>query len=108
MSRLVSYPMLAHVQVTFTDGSVVPAGGEFHKVWLVRNSGSSAWPRGTRLINVGGFSNSTRRTTTTTTTVGAGARSEEVSSFEVLEAQPGETVEVGCELKAPEEAGHYM
>lgn len=62
-------------------------------MWLVRNSGSSAWPAGTTLINVGGFSHSS---------------AAKAKAFDVFEAKTGEEVEVLCELKAPEEPGHYM
>ncbi|ORY88766.1 hypothetical protein BCR35DRAFT_288551 [Leucosporidium creatinivorum] len=81
--------------VTLTDGSVVPSGGEFNKVWLVRNSGTLAWPQGTVLVNVGGFSNLV-------------AGEAGVKQFEVPQAEPGEAVEIQCELKAAEENGRYM
>lgn len=81
--------------MTLQDGSIVPAGGEFNKIWLVCNSGATAWPAGTTLVNVGGFSSSVQV---------ASLR----SGFEVAGASPGETVEVSCELKAPEDVGHYM
>ena len=90
-SALICFPQ----QVTLTDGSVVPAGGEFAKVWLVSNSGSTAWPRGTKLVNVGGFSSLV-------------AGKAGVQQFDVPQAVPGEAVEIQCELKAAEEDGHYM
>ncbi|KAM0788150.1 hypothetical protein ACM66B_001314 [Microbotryomycetes sp. NB124-2] len=82
--------------VTLEDGSVVPCGSEFNKIWLVRNSGKVAWPTGTRLISLGGFSNLVFK--------------EKVRDFEAPEAQPGECVELQVELKAPEDehGGRFM
>ncbi|GAA5967322.1 hypothetical protein JCM21900_002120 [Sporobolomyces salmonicolor] len=77
--------------ITLHDGSVVPAGSEFCKIWKVRNTGTIAWPASTRLVHVGGFTSTSK-----------------VSSFAVAAAQPGEQVEIQCECKAPEEDGRYM
>lgn len=70
------------------DGSVVPSGGLFSKVWNVRNSGTQDWPTGTLLVNRDGFS-------------------PRHSNFEVPSAKAGESVEVQCDLKAPEDEGSY-
>ncbi|GAA5868876.1 hypothetical protein JCM16303_000290 [Sporobolomyces ruberrimus] len=75
--------------VTLEDGSVVPAGSEFCKVWRVRNTGTLPW-KSARLVNVGGFE----------------ARQEK--GFEVADLEPGEETEVKCECKAPEEDGRFM
>ncbi|GAA6055160.1 hypothetical protein JCM3770_002212 [Rhodotorula araucariae] len=83
--------------ITLLDGSVVPAGSEFHKVWAVRNVGSTAWPAGTRLVHVSGFSSKL-----------TGAHGARLKSFAVAAAAPGEVTEVQCECKAPEEAGRFM
>ncbi|KAK4050145.1 hypothetical protein OIV83_003716 [Microbotryomycetes sp. JL201] len=82
--------------VTLEDGSVVPSGGEFNKIWLVRNSGAMAWPAGTRLVNLGGFSNLVPHS--------------KPRDFDVPEAESGECVEVQVELKAPEDenGGQFM
>ncbi|GAA5909837.1 hypothetical protein JCM5296_001832 [Sporobolomyces johnsonii] len=77
--------------ITLQDGSVVPAGSEFCKVWKVRNTGTVAWPASTRLVHVGGFTSTSK-----------------AASFAVAAAQPGEQVEIQCECKAPEEDGRYM
>lgn len=90
-----SLTLFPTLQVTLTDGSVVSSGGEFQKIWLVRNSGTLAWPQGTVLVNVGGFSNLV-------------AGKAGVKQFEISQAEPGEVVEIQCELKAAEEDGHYM
>ncbi|GAA5836208.1 hypothetical protein JCM9279_002227 [Rhodotorula babjevae] len=82
--------------VTLIDGTVVPAGSMFHKVWSVQNSGTTSWPTGTRLVHVGGFS----------AKVAGGA--SRVKSFVVAAAAPGEVVELQCECKAPDDSGHFM
>ncbi|GAA5906212.1 uncharacterized protein JCM6883_005477 [Sporobolomyces salmoneus] len=77
--------------ITLQDGSIVPAGSEFCKVWKVRNSGTIAW-KNVRLVNVGGFeaNNSSKR------------------GFNVADLGVGEETEVQCECKAPEEDGRFM
>lgn len=77
--------------VTIHDGSILPAGAEFHKVWAVVNSGTKAWPVGTRVVNVGGFSKVSGQA--------------EALSFEVPAAAVGETIDIQAELKAPEVGG---
>lgn len=77
--------------ITLLDGSVVPAGSEFHKVWAVR-AGSKGWPAGCHLVHVSGFS----------------SKADKPSSLEIPAAQPGEIVELQVECKAPEENGRFM
>ncbi|GAA6009360.1 hypothetical protein JCM11491_004291 [Sporobolomyces phaffii] len=78
-------------QVTLQDGSIVPAGSEFCKVWKVRNSGTVAWASA-RLVNVGGFE----------------APQQNSRGLEVPDLEPGEEAEVQCECKAPEDDGRFM
>jgi len=78
-------------QVTLQDGSIVPAGSEFCKVWKVRNTGTLPWSSA-RLVNVGGFA----------------AAQKGSKGFDVPDVQPGEEVEVQCECKAPEDDGRFM
>ncbi|SGY47655.1 BQ5605_C001g00555 [Microbotryum silenes-dioicae] len=82
--------------VTLSDGSLVPSGAMFTKIWHVMNSGNVTWPASARLVNVGGF---TRMRSST---------SSAALEFSVPIAQPGETVELSCELQAPEDEGKYM
>ncbi|BGP23505.1 zinc finger, ZZ-type protein [Rhodotorula toruloides] len=82
--------------ITLLDGSVVPAGSEFHKVWAVR-AGSNGWPAGCQLVHVGGFSGKH-----------FAGKGNKPSSFEIPAAQPGEIVELQVECKAPEENGRFM
>lgn len=72
------------------DGTCVSAGARFTKIWVVQNSGSDAWPVGTRIILKGGFRHSSQ------------------DSFSVPAALPNEMVEVSIETMAPEESGGYM
>ncbi|BGP30814.1 hypothetical protein JCM10296v2_002571 [Rhodotorula toruloides] len=82
--------------ITLLDGSIVPAGSEFHKVWAVR-AGSNGWPAGCHLVHVGGFSGRY-----------FSGNGDKPSSFEIPAAQPGEIVELQVECKAPEENGRFM
>lgn len=78
--------------ITLFDGSVVPAGSEFCKVWKVRNSGTVAW-KSVKLVNVGGLQ-----------TVQHGGE----KGLDVPDLEPGQEAEVQCECKAPEEDGRFM
>ena len=40
--------------VTIPDGSVLPAGQNFDKVWKIRNTGTCAWDEGYALVYIGG------------------------------------------------------
>lgn len=83
--------------VTLSDGTLVAPGSEFSKVWSILNTGNVAWPAGTRLVNVGGWSrlyNNDDKPATTT--------------FEVAPSRPGEQVEIACDVKAPEDEGSYV
>lgn len=81
-------------QVTLQDGTVVPAGSEFNKIWKVKNTGTVTWNK-VKLVNVGGL-----QSTTATTVKG--------SSEVLLDLKPGEECEVLVECKAPEEDGRFM
>ncbi|KAL8284265.1 hypothetical protein RQP46_005014 [Phenoliferia psychrophenolica] len=78
--------------VTLMDRSSVAPGALFTKIWQVKNTGTDAWPVGTHLVHVGGFSTST----------------EDLATKEVPLALAGEVVEISCDLKAPEEDGRKM
>ncbi|KAI5480357.1 zinc finger, ZZ-type protein [Pseudohyphozyma bogoriensis] len=79
--------------VTLVDRSLVPAGGLFHKIWQVQNTGILDWPEGTHLVNVGGFSKTSIYN---------------VKAASVPLAAVGELVELECELQAPEDEGRHM
>ncbi|BGP14671.1 hypothetical protein JCM10213_001619 [Rhodosporidiobolus nylandii] len=78
--------------ITVLDGSVVPAGAIFTKVWAVRNDGKSAWPAGCRLVHVGGFC----------------SKAAAIPTCDLPIAAPGEIVELQVEVKAPESNGRLM
>ena len=70
--------------LNWADGSVVLEQQSIHKTWVLRNTGQAAWPRGTRLMHVGGDQ------------LGFPLRGVEVES-----APAGTTVEVTVELTMP-------
>ncbi|MBW0507422.1 hypothetical protein O181_047137 [Austropuccinia psidii MF-1] len=72
------------------DGTCVSAGARFTKIWLVQNTSSVSWPKGTMIIFNGGFQNLIQE------------------SFPVPSASPNEVVEVSVETLAPDESGGYM
>ncbi|PLW51788.1 hypothetical protein PCANC_05559 [Puccinia coronata f. sp. avenae] len=72
------------------DGTCVSAGARFTKIWVMRNSGSEAWPEGCRILLKGGFRHSSQ------------------DSFSVPAALPDEVVDIPIETMAPEESGGYM
>ncbi len=76
--------------VSIPDGTVVNAGSKFNKVWRLRNSGGCAWTKSYALSFVKGDQMS-----------GASPQSLGVS------VPPGQTVDVGVELKAPSNVGAY-
>ena len=82
--------------VTVPDETVVPAGGEFQKIWAVANTGTRAWPAGLSLQFVGGFGNNGPSGT---------ARASVATCSEVA---PGDTCELACDVKAPETPGRFM
>ena len=42
--------------VTIPDGSVLPPGSDFQKIWKLRNSGTCTWDEGYSLVYIGGSS----------------------------------------------------
>jgi len=75
--------------VTIPDGTVLPAGTAFLKVWNMKNEGSEAWPAGTNLVFLGGDQ------------LGA------PSSVPVQPAEPGAEASVAVNMVAPQEPGRY-
>lgn len=88
-------------QITLRDGSVVPAGSEFCKVWRVRNSGTVKWSKVT-LVNVGGFNSMARES------LSSSSDRDQDEGLEVADLEVGQETEVQCDCKAPEEDGRYM
>ena len=77
------------VDVTIPDNTQLDNEEEFVKTWRVRNSGTCAWPEDAVLA----FSSDAQ--------MGA------PDSVEVGVIEPGETVEVSVEMKAPADPGRY-
>ncbi|GAA5946361.1 hypothetical protein JCM3765_000214 [Sporobolomyces pararoseus] len=74
--------------VTLKDGTIVPAGSEFNKIWKIKNTGTLPWNQ-VKLVNVGGLQT-------------------KQDSEGLLNLKPGEEIEVLVECKAPEEDGRFM
>ncbi|KAF8974812.1 hypothetical protein BGZ46_009709 [Entomortierella lignicola] len=77
--------------ITLKDGSVVPAGAYFLKVWEMANSGLHDWPEGTELQFVGGDK-----------------MFEQSLEVKVTPANVGEYVCISANLKAPTIPGRYI
>lgn len=77
--------------VSYPDGSFVPAGSTFVKTWRLKNIGSCTWTSSYDLV----FSDGTRM---------GGASSQKLTSSNVA---PGETLDVSVTLKAPSTPGSY-
>ena len=75
--------------VTVPDDTKLVPGAAFAKVWRVRNSGTCPWEAGTRLVFVSGEAMSGP------------------AAADVPAVAPGETTDVGVDLKAPAEPGTY-
>jgi hypothetical protein len=77
--------------VTVPDGSEIKAGQSFQKTWRVRNTGTTTWNVGYALAFADGHR--------------MGGASAVVPP--ALPVQPGQVIDVGVLLVAPELAGHY-
>ena len=77
--------------VTINDGTQMAPRTPFHKVWRLKNAGSTEWPANTALTFVSGDS--------------LGGEESVVLQNPV---QPGEEVEVGVNMVAPARAGRYI
>ncbi len=78
--------------VTYSDGTEVPANTGFTKTWRLKNIGSCTWTSGYRLI----FSSGDRMNAPDTATITGGT------------VAPGSTVDVSVNLTAPADAGTYQ
>lgn len=78
------------MDVTVPDGSVMPPGSRFTKVWRIRNIGSCTWTQSYSLIFVGGAQLSTNK-------------------FAPLPGvvSPGQVVDLLIEMQAPATPGRY-
>ena len=76
--------------VTYPDGSTVPLGGAFTKIWRLKNTGTCNWTTSYALVYVGGENFGTSAAVSVPTNVG-----------------PGQTVDLAVNLTAPSAGGHY-
>ena len=76
--------------VTYPDGSNVPLGGAFTKIWRLKNVGTCTWTTSYALVYVSGERFSAPAAAAMPTTVG-----------------PGQTVDLAVNLVAPNQNGHY-
>jgi hypothetical protein len=76
--------------VTYPDGSTVPLGGTFTKIWRLQNTGTCTWNTSYALVYVTGERFSAPATVAMPTNVG-----------------PGQTVDLAVNLTAPNQGGAY-
>lgn len=76
--------------VTYPDGSNVPLGGGFTKIWRLKNVGTCTWTTSYALVFVSGERLNAPTTISMPTNVG-----------------PGQTVDLGVNMTAPNQTGRY-
>lgn len=76
--------------ISYPDGTEVRAGATFEKIWAIRNTGSTPWSEGYRLVRVGG------------TDMGA------VPYIPVRRTGSQEVTQITVSMTAPPEPGRYI
>lgn len=76
--------------VTYPDGSAVTLGGQFTKIWRLKNTGTCNWTSSYALVYVSGERFGAPAAVSMPTNVG-----------------PGQTVDLSVNLTAPNQNGHY-
>lgn len=76
--------------VTYPDGSNVPLGGTFTKIWRLKNTGTCTWTTSYALVFVSGERMGAPTAVALPTNVG-----------------PGQTIDLSVNLTAPGQSGHY-
>lgn len=76
--------------VTYPDGSAVPLGGAFTKIWRLQNTGTCTWNTSYALVYVSGEKFNAPAAVAMPTNVG-----------------PGQTVDLAVNLTAPNQSGSY-
>jgi hypothetical protein len=76
--------------VTYPDGSNVPLGGTFTKIWRLKNTGTCTWTTSYALVFVSGERFSAPTAVAIPTNVG-----------------PGQTVDLAINMTAPSQNGHF-
>lgn len=77
--------------VTYPDGSIVPSGSPFTKIWRVKNTGTCTWTSSYALVFVGGDRLDSPNAVTMPGTV-----------------YPGQTVDLAVNLESPNKSGSYI
>lgn len=89
-----SKPLMRFVRdVTIFDGTQMPPGTVFTKIWRIKNVGEVPFPPGTRMMFVGGDQMT---------------NSLDVPLARAMPVQPGEEVDVAVEMTSPTELGRYI
>jgi hypothetical protein len=76
--------------VTYPDGTNVPLGGAFTKIWRLKNTGTCTWTTSYTLVYVSGERFNAPNATSIPTSVG-----------------PGQTVDLAVNMTAPSQSGRY-
>nr|MBN1229474.1 hypothetical protein [Anaerolineae bacterium] len=76
--------------ITIPDGSEIVAGGQFEKVWRLRNNGCLPWPAGTQLVFL------------------SGDQMGGPDALDISPVQPGALIDISVPLVAPEAFGSYL
>ena len=79
--------------VSIMDGTLITPRTKFVKIWKLKNVGECPWPRGTRLLHVGGD----KLTETSSVLVNDGRQ-----------VQPGDEICIAVEMTAPEDLGRHI
>jgi hypothetical protein len=77
--------------VTLPDASLVAPGKSLVKTWRIKNDGKAAWPRGTRLVCVGGASFGTSK-----------------DGVAIPQVKSGEEIDYSINITAPSIPGRYV
>lgn len=78
--------------ITIPDGTTIIAGGDFEKIWRIRNTGVCTWDDGYQLALVSGGD-----------TLDSKAVPHKIKTL----VEPGQAVDVGANLTAPKAIGEY-
>lgn len=80
------------------EGAEVPCGAAVEKTWVVRNDGPKAWPKGSKLVFLGGSQDPD---------FGAKESSEIPETLEENSVAPGREVTLRLALRVPDKPGLY-
>lgn len=76
--------------ISHPDGTEVRVNAPFEKIWAIRNTGSTPWTEGYRLVRVGG------------------AELGDISQVQVGDVRSQEVAQVAVKMTAPSEPGRYI